>query len=33
MDEVKNNDLSDGQFGHSVGISQYVVVAEGKNLE
>ena len=37
MDEDQNNDLSNGQLGHSVGISQFVVVAiaveEGRNLE
>ena len=39
MDEDQNNDLSDGQLDHSVGISQSVVVVvvvaveEGQNLE
>lgn len=28
MDEDQNNDLSNGQLGHSVGISQYVVVVD-----
>jgi len=27
MDEDQNSDISDGQLGHSVGISQSVVVA------
>ena len=35
MDEDQNNDLSDGQLGHSVGISHSVVVVveEEQNLE
>ena len=36
MDEDQNSDLSDGQLGHSVGISRSVVVVaveEGQNLE
>ena len=37
MDEDQNNDLSNGQLGHSAGISQSVVIVavveEGKNLE
>ena len=37
MDEDQNNDLSNGQLDHSVGISLSVVVAvaveEGQNLE
>ena len=35
MDEDQNSDLSDGQLGHSVGISQSVVVImeEEQNLE
>ena len=37
MDEDQNSDLSNGQLGHSVGISQSVVVVvaveEGQNLE
>ena len=34
MDEDQNSDLSDGQLGHSVGISQSVVVVEeGQSLE
>ena len=35
MDEDQNNDLSYGQLGYSVGISQSVVVAmeEDQNLE
>jgi len=37
IDEDQNNDLSDGQLGHSVGISQFAVVVvaveEGQNLE
>ena len=36
MDEDQNNDLSNGQLGHSVGISRSVVVVvveEGQNLK
>jgi DNA-binding XRE family transcriptional regulator len=36
MDEDQNNDLSDGQLGHSVGISRSVVVVaveEEQSLE
>ena len=37
MDEDQKNDLSNGQLGHSVGISQSVIVfftvEEGQNLE
>ena len=33
MDEDQNSDLSYGQLGHSVGISQSVVVEEGQNLK
>ena len=39
MDEDQNSDLSNGQLGHSVGISRSVVVVvvvaveEGQNLE
>ena len=36
MDEDQNNDLSNGQLGHSVGISQsivVVVVEERQSLE
>ena len=33
MDEDQNNDLSYGQLGHNVGISQFVVVEEEQNLE
>jgi len=35
MDEDQNSDISNGQLGHNVGISQYVVVAveENQNLK
>ena len=37
MDEDQNSDLSDGQLGHSVGISRSIVVVaaveEGQSLE
>ena len=38
MDENQNSDLSNGQLGHSVGISQSIVVVviaveEGQSLE
>lgn len=34
MDEDQNCDLSNGQFSHSVGISQFVVVVkDGQSLE